>query len=103
MPTDGGDARDGADRLLGCRRCTDRVCGQRTGRRAAARVGAYVDNGDGTITDAVTGLMWEKLSDDGSIHDADAAYGWPEALAVSSRPSTRRRALPATAIGAYRT
>jgi hypothetical protein len=49
-------------------------------QRGLAR--AYVDNGDGTITDAVTGLMWEKLSDDGSIHDADAAYGWPDALAV---------------------
>jgi hypothetical protein len=33
-----------------------------------------VDNGDGTITDHLTGLMWEKLSDDGSIHDKDTAY-----------------------------
>src|SRR5262249_50972170 len=32
---------------------------------------AYVDNGDGTITDTRTGLMWEKQSDDGSIHDKD--------------------------------
>jgi hypothetical protein len=30
---------------------------------------SYADNGDGTITDLRTGLMWEKLSDDGSIHD----------------------------------
>src|SRR4030095_1336400 len=30
---------------------------------------AYTDNGDGTITDNNTGVMWEKLSDDGSIHD----------------------------------
>ncbi|MBX3027357.1 DUF1566 domain-containing protein [bacterium] len=36
----------------------------------------YVDNGDGTITDTRTGLMWEKLSDDGSIHDRDNVYTW---------------------------
>src|SRR5947207_13610116 len=30
---------------------------------------AYVDNGDGTVTDVNTGLVWEKLSDDGSVHD----------------------------------
>lgn len=30
---------------------------------------SYTDNGDGTITDNRTGLMWEKLSNDGSIHD----------------------------------
>lgn len=43
---------------------------------------AYVDNGDGTITDARTGLMWEKLSDDGSIHDKDTAYTWADAFAT---------------------
>jgi len=36
----------------------------------------YVDNGDGTITDTSTGLMWEKKSDDGSIHDKDNTYTW---------------------------
>lgn len=40
----------------------------------------YVDNGDGTITDTRTGLMWEKLSDDGTIHDKDWEYPWTEAL-----------------------
>jgi hypothetical protein len=34
----------------------------------------YVDNGNGTITDTKTGLMWEKKSDDGSIHDKDDVY-----------------------------
>jgi cysteine-rich repeat protein len=43
---------------------------------------AYVDNGDGTITDVNTGLMWEKLSDDGSIHDKDNGYTWANAFAV---------------------
>ncbi|MBY0274499.1 DUF1566 domain-containing protein [Candidatus Binatia bacterium] len=36
----------------------------------------FVDNGDGTITDTRTGLMWEKKSDDGSIHDKDNIYTW---------------------------
>lgn len=43
---------------------------------------AYTDNGDGTITDDNTGLMWEKLSDDGSIHDKDTNYTWDNAFAA---------------------
>ncbi|MCI0435770.1 MAG: DUF1566 domain-containing protein, partial [Gemmatimonadetes bacterium] len=42
---------------------------------------AYTDNGDGTITDTNTGRMWEKLSDDGSIHDIDTFYTWANAFA----------------------
>lgn len=45
-----------------------------------ARAGTFVDNGDGTILDTVTGLMWEKLSDDGSIHDKDDPYQWSDAF-----------------------
>jgi hypothetical protein len=37
---------------------------------------SYTDNGDGTITDNNTGLMWEKKSDDGSIHDWNDLYSW---------------------------
>ena len=37
---------------------------------------SYTDNGDGTITDNNTGLMWEKKSDDGGLHDKDNAYYW---------------------------
>ncbi|HEY8514624.1 MAG TPA: DUF1566 domain-containing protein [Candidatus Binatia bacterium] len=42
----------------------------------------FVDNGDGTITDARTGLMWEKLSDDDSIHDRDNLFTHADATAV---------------------
>ncbi len=42
----------------------------------------YTDNGDGTITDNVTGLMWEKLSDDGSVHDFNKTYSWFDAFDV---------------------
>ena len=37
---------------------------------------AYVDNGDGTISDPNTGLMWEKKSDDGTLNDKDLRYPW---------------------------
>jgi hypothetical protein len=37
---------------------------------------AYTDNGDGTITDLNTGLMWEKKDDSGGIHDKDNTYTW---------------------------
>jgi len=45
-------------------------------QRGEAR--AYLDNGDGTITDQRTALRWEKLSDDDSIHDKDNDYEWVE-------------------------
>jgi hypothetical protein len=43
---------------------------------------SYTDNGDGTITDNATGLMWEKLTDDGTIHDWDNTYPWADAFDV---------------------
>lgn len=36
----------------------------------------FIDNGDGTVTDTSTGLMWEKKTDDGTIHDKDNGYSW---------------------------
>lgn len=41
----------------------------------------HVDNGDGTITDLKTGLTWEKLSWDGSIHDRLNQFSWSDAYA----------------------
>jgi len=38
--------------------------------------GGFVDNGDGTITDMRTGLMWEKKSADGSVHDQGNEFTW---------------------------
>jgi hypothetical protein len=37
---------------------------------------SYTDNGDGTITDNTTGLMWEKKDRSGSIHDYGNTYTW---------------------------
>lgn len=41
----------------------------------------YTDNGDGTITDEVTGLTWEKLDRAGGVHDVDFADTWNDASA----------------------
>lgn len=41
--------------------------------------GRFQDNGDGTITDANTGLMWEKKDDAGGLHDKDNVYDWATA------------------------
>jgi hypothetical protein len=42
---------------------------------------SYTDNGDGTVTDDVTGLMWEQKTDDGGTRDKDITYTWKDALA----------------------
>jgi len=50
-----------------------------TGQDGESHTGAplaYMDNGDGTISDLNTGLMWEKKSDDGSLHDRNNCYPW---------------------------
>jgi Protein of unknown function (DUF1566)/Collagen triple helix repeat (20 copies) len=38
----------------------------------------YVDNGDGTVTDNKTALMWEKKTPAGTgdVHDVGNGYGW---------------------------
>jgi len=54
-----------------------------TGQDGELQAGAarsYTDNGDGTITDNTTGLMWEKLTDDGTIHDVDTSSTWDQAF-----------------------
>jgi hypothetical protein len=49
-----------------------------------------VDNGDGTITDNQTGLMWEKKDDAGGIHDW-ASFSW---WSTEAWPWTGRSACP---------
>jgi Protein of unknown function (DUF1566) len=56
-----------------------------TGQDGDIQAGAalnYKDNGNGTITDNNTKLMWEKKSNDGTIHDKDNYYTWDDAFAV---------------------
>ena len=41
---------------------------------------SYTDNGNGTVTDNVTDLMWEQKTNDGSSRDKDETHTWLEAL-----------------------
>ena len=58
---------------------------------------AYVDNGNGTVTDAVTGLIWQRTTDsngDGDIKADDkmtwsAACSYCDALALAGYPDWR--------------
>jgi len=36
----------------------------------------FIDNGDGTVSDTSTGLMWEQTTDDSTIRDKDNLYTW---------------------------
>lgn len=36
----------------------------------------FEDNGDGTVTDWLTGLQWEKKTDDATVHDKDRQFSW---------------------------
>jgi len=82
----------------------DLVCGPRgltaTGQTASAKAGddgdiqagaplRYVDNGNGTITDLNTGLMWEKMCSEDppggtcpAEHSVDMVYNWSDAFDV---------------------
>ena len=54
----------------------------------AGTVQSFTDNGDGTVTDNRTGLVWEKKSDDGSIHDKDDTYTWGQSASPYSMNGT---------------
>ena len=42
---------------------------------------SYTDNGDGTVTDNVTSLMWEQKTADGGSGDKERTYTWKDSLA----------------------
>jgi hypothetical protein len=52
------------------------------GELQAGLAADLVDHGNGTITDRRTGLTWEKLTDDGTIHDKDQLYTWSDAVSA---------------------
>ena len=55
--------------------CTSDTCAGQDGlyQTGCPSVGRFVDNGDGTVTDTCTGLMWQKET-------APGIYTWSEAL-----------------------
>jgi len=40
----------------------------------------FTDNGDGTVSDTLTGLIWEQKTDDGGLRDKDNTYTWQQGL-----------------------
>lgn len=48
----------------------------------------FIDNGDGTITDLATGLMWQQ-SDDGNTYDWENALAYAEALTLAEHTDWR--------------
>jgi len=50
---------------------------ERSTSEPATREGSLVENGDGTVTDTSTGLVWEKKCNcRGTVHDFEATYFW---------------------------
>lgn len=47
---------------------------------ATVNAARFVDNGDYTITDTLTGLIWEQKTDNGGPRDMNSTYTWAEAL-----------------------
>jgi len=41
----------------------------------------FTVNGDGTVTDRLSGLVWEQKTDDASVHDKDNVYTWSASAA----------------------
>ena len=50
----------------------------------ATPTACFIDQGNGTILDCVTNLLWEKKSDDGSLHDKDFHYVWAGTCSVTT-------------------
>ena len=48
----------------------------------------FVDNGDGTITDIATGLMWQQ-ADDGNTYDWEAGLAYAESLSLGNHSDWR--------------
>jgi hypothetical protein len=42
----------------------------------------FEDNPDDTVTDNLTGLVWETKTDDGTVHDVDNTYLWTDGADV---------------------
>jgi hypothetical protein len=65
------------------RKCADvnarmllRLQGRAAGTGSTCDGARFVDNGDGTVTDKLTGLQWEQKTDDASLHDKDERHAW---------------------------
>ncbi|MFM8412063.1 MAG: DUF1566 domain-containing protein [Alphaproteobacteria bacterium] len=87
--SDGGDrVREGTPfSLLRTGQTTSYGAGS-DGAIEAGAAQSFTDNGNGTVTDNRTGLVWAKKSDDGSIHDKDNTYTWGQTVSPYSMNGT---------------
>jgi hypothetical protein len=69
----GDGVRNGAEQCDGADFDPDLTCG---GGCLADCLCRFVDNGDGTVTDNQTRLVWEKKTNDSGVHDRLNAYTW---------------------------
>src|SRR6185436_17958857 len=69
-PDPNGSVCDDGDRCTESDACQGGTC---TGQTLAAR---YLDNGNGTISDCQTRLMWEKKDRSLGLHDVDNFFPW---------------------------
>lgn len=74
--------------------CDQATCQGQDGQHAAGcpSEGRFVDNGDGTVTDHCTGLMWQKdtadVNGDGQVrNDGSDVVSWCDALAYCEKLS----------------
>ncbi len=74
------DPSGASDNEIPC--CSGVFCSFQDGGLQTGSARTYVDNGDGTITDLNTGLMWEKKDQSGGIHDWRNRYTFEEAFSV---------------------
>lgn len=67
-----------------CASSSDRACAfdsdcPNSEKCYAPSAGRFVDNLDGTVTDTLTCLMWEKKTNDGGLHDANNLFTYQSA------------------------
>src|SRR3954464_6841627 len=78
-PTDRIEAGAGTDRRDGV---GSKLARDTDGSKSGGMAMAFRDNGDGTVTDDRTGLMWEKKSPLGSgsgdVHNMTFGYSWSQ-------------------------
>jgi hypothetical protein len=70
---DGATCDAGSDGTF-AKTCSGQVCSTCSANPGASP--RFVDNGDGTITDRATCLVWEKKDNADGIHDLNKVYAW---------------------------
>ena len=87
-PTEGDEAAILAQAAADASQRASQLSGQR-----------FIDNGDLTVTDTLTGLQWEQKTTDASVHNAVAVYSLSDVRARPTSPTVISRAQRAMTVG----